>query len=519
MLFSISAIGFPHMMPDHEPAPTPVPTPTPEIVRDEGPYHATIEYGTPEVIKHNNGPLFTYIRFPQGGNPTDEFITEWATGLYDKLVMEFNSVLASDSSAIGEVNVHFDSYLVDNRYAGIFENGEFSYSLTTQTEVVVKTFNIDLLRNILLDTTDILDYSQSESILSLLHNRILAEHPETDRYLDFIDESWLYHLVIGHKGIIVVLERYMFLPESFDTLTVTLPYEDLGSALLIRTEPPLDAVPTPVPTPDPETPASHPDTSQPDDFDPDDFDPDDFDPDDPDADDPDAGDPDPGEEHHTDTTPTDVPPQTGSIDPSKPMIALSFDDGPGVYTNEFLDLFEQYGVRATFCTIGNLVNTQKDALNRAVSMGCEVIGHSWDHKNLAKLSADAVRKQITDTSNTIHSVTGVTTPAFRPPYGAVSDTMKQVSAELGYTIIYWSVDPEDWNTKDADAVYNAVMHNVKNGSIILSHEIYKSTLAAYKRLIPDLLSQGYQIVTVSELLHHKYGDLTPGHVYYDGYDG
>jgi len=510
VLFAISAIGIPHLMPEHVPPQTPPPqTPPPEISQTEGPYHAIIEYGNPEVIKHNSDPLFAYIRFPQAGYPTDQDIYDWAHSMYNNITAEFQAVQVAEPTAIGEVNVHFDSFLVDNRYAGIFQNGEFSYSLAMPPEVIVKTFNIDLTRNEFLESTDILDYSQSDLILDLLHDRLLAEHPDTGAFLSYINEAWLNQLIIGHEGIIVVLQRYAFLPETFDTLTVTLPYDDLGSALLIRTEPPLDAPPTPVPTEDPHQ--DDPPYYGDDDDEPHTGDGDDDDDDDDDDDEP-----------HQDEQPAqpppvqDVPPQSGNIDPSRPMIALSFDDGPGVFTNDFLDLFEQYGVRATFCTIGNLVKSQSNALARAVSMNSEVIGHSWDHKNLAKLSAEDVKKQLLDTSDIITSVTGTTVHKFRPPYGEVSETMKEVAAELGFVMINWNVDPEDWRTKDADAVYNAVMTHAKDGAIILSHEIYRSTLEAYKRIIPELLSQGYQLVTVSELLYHKVGDLTPGHIYYNG---
>ena len=491
VLYSISAVAFPHLMviPEKQ-LPTPSPTPQPER-RSEEPYHATIQYGRAETIKHNNGPLYSYIRYPQGGHSTDEVISNWAHDLYNNIYIEFQYIQESEPSAIGEINVHFDSYLVDNRYAGIFQNGEFSYSLSIPPEEVVKTFNIDLLNNTFLDTGDILDLSQSESILSLLKDRTSFEHPDTTAHLSFIDESWLHQIAIGDDGILVILEKNKYLPEQFKTLTVTLPYEYLESALLIRSEPPLTTTPTPANTPEPSG-GTQSGTG-------------------------DTGDQtDPSED--TDPPVYDVPPQ-GNIDPSKPIIALSFDDGPGIYTAQFLDLFEKYGVRATFCTIGNLVNTQTDALVRAVNMGCEVIGHSWDHKNMAKLSADAVRKQLTDTHDVIESVTGTSVAMFRPPYGAVSDTLKDVAADMGMAIIYWSVDPEDWNTNDSDSVFNAVMQAVKNGSIILSHEIYKSTLNAYTRIIPELLSRGYQIVTVSEMLQYKYGDLTPGHIYYDGYDG
>jgi len=510
ILFSISAIAFPHLMRIPEPpVERPPLTPRPAI-NDDSSYHAIIEYGFPEIIKHNNGPLFTYIRFPQADNSTDEVISDWANGLYNEKLMEFQAVHADDSFTIGEINVHFDSYLVDNRYAGILQNGEFSYSLSMTPEEIVKIFNIDLSGFTFLDSTDILDFSQSESLVSMLYDRTLIEYPAAAPYLGHMNDGWLNQLVIGNNGIIVVLERYKYLPDTFPTLTVTLPYDELGSILLIRNEPPLEATPTPDPTPVPTPDHSHDDPIDPDDS----IDPGDpTDPDDPDA----SPSPPPAETPLPVETPAPDDPRQGTFDPSKPMIALSFDDGPGIYTDQFLDLFEQYGIRATFCTIGNLINTQQDALARAVEMGCEVIGHSWDHKNLAKLDADDVKKQILDTSNTIEAVTGVAVPMFRPPYGEVSQTMRDVSAELGFVLVNWSVDPEDWNTKDSDEVYIKVMDTVKNGSIILSHEIYKSTLVAYQRLIPDLLIKGYQFVTVTELLRYNHGMLTPGHVYYSGY--
>jgi len=485
VIFSISADTFPGSMQIPERPPVDPPSTPPPVIQDDGPDHATIEYGTPEVIKRNNEPFHAYIRFPQGGNSTDEAIMNWARGLYNEVYAEFQLTSQDNSIARGEINVHFDSYLVDNRYAGIFQNGEYStvFDPAVPHTEVVKTFNIDLQNLKFLDSNDILDYSQSDSIIELLRNRTIIEHPETERFLGFVDMSWLNYVVISGKGIIVVLDKNRLLPDTFDTLTVTLPYEDLGDALLIRSEPPLETPPTPRPTP---TPTPDPE---------------------------DTTDPDDDDHEGSDDTEPSVPPQGGTIDPSRPIIALTFDDGPGVYTNQFLDLFEQYGVRVTFCTIGNLVKTQETALVRAVSLGHDIIGHSWDHKNLAKLSADAVSTQLTDTFNVIEEVTGTDLKLFRPPYGAVSDTMREVSKELGFLMIYWTVDPEDWNTKDSDEVFRNVMDHVRDGSIILSHEIYKSTLEAYKRLIPELLSHGYQFVTITELLNIRSVTIEPGEVY------
>jgi len=214
-----------------------------------------------------------------------------------------------------------------------------------------------------------------------------------------------------------------------------------------------------------------------------------------------------------------VPPQGNNINPALPLIALSFDDGPGIYTEQLLDLLERYNVKATFSVIGTLVDTKPETLIRAVSIGCEVIGHSWDHKNMAKLSADDVRKQITDTSDALEAVTGTAVSIFRPPYGEVSVTMREVSESLGFSIINWSVDTQDWHIDNPETIFYAVLQRVKDGSIILSHDIHESTLEAYKMLIPELLLQGYQLVTVSELLLIKYDEMIPGHVYYDAYNG
>jgi len=466
VIFSISSDAYPDSIKKPEPPDAGQSPSPPPVIKDEGPEHATIEYGIPKVIKNNNEPFHAYIRYPQGGNSTDSVIYNWASGLYNDVYAEFLSNQQTDSIARGEINMHFNSYLVDNRYAGIFQKGEYStmFDPSVSPTEVVKVFNIDLLDNSFLGSNDILDYSQSNSILELMRERTLLEHPNTERYLNFIDMSWLHNLVVSNDGIIVVLDKDRLLPAEYGTLTVTLPYDDLGDALLIRKDPPLPAAPEPTP---------------------------------------DSGD---------DTEPSE-PPQSGRIDPSRPVVALTFDDGPSVYFDQFLDLFEKYGVRVTFCTIGNLVNTQEDALARAVSLGHDIIGHSWDHKNLAKLSEDAISKQIIDTFNVINEVTGTGLKLFRPPYGAVSDTMREVSKELGFSMIYWTVDPEDWKVTNTDEIYNSIMNTIANGSIVLSHELFQPTFAVYQRLIPELLSHGYQFITITELLDLKSVELNPGDVY------
>jgi len=491
IIFSISADTYPDSMQVPERSDVePTPILTPAIQVEDRPYHAVIQYGNPEVIKDNSGPLYTYIRFPQSGGPTDDVISNWARNLHFGVQTEFIAMQENEPGAIGEINVHFDSYLVDYRYAGIFQEGEFSYTLDPliPPEEVIKTFNIDLLHNTFLESRDILDYSKMDEIIEILRERLIVEYPGIERHLGFVDETWFNILVISDIGIIVVLDKFNnLLPEMYGTITATLPYEVLDDVLLIRKDPPLTPPPASEPLPD------HSDTV--DTYD----DPEDTD----DTDDP---------EDIDDTEPS-VSPQSNNIDRSMPIIALTLDDGPGVYTNQFLDLFEKYNIRVTFSTIGNLVNTQEEALIRAIDLGHEVIGHSWDHKNLAKLPADAVSKQITDTSNIIEEVTGTNVKLFRPPYGAVSDTMREVSRDLGFSMIYWTLDPRDWDTKDPETIYHYVLNNIEDGSIILSHETYRTTLLAYQNIIPELLLRGYQFVTISELISLKSVEMEPGDVY------
>ena len=196
-----------------------------------------------------------------------------------------------------------------------------------------------------------------------------------------------------------------------------------------------------------------------------------------------------------------------------PMVALTFDDGPGRHTERILDTLEQHGGRVTFFVLGQRIETHRDTVTRAVNLGNEVAGHSWSHRALVGLSEGEIAYEIQSTGAAIEGLTGVLSPIFRPPYGRINGRVERVSAELGYSIVNWTVDTNDWRHQNADIVYNAVMREIKGGAIILFHDIHASTAEAMERLIPDLIANGYQLVTVSEILTHVYGGVEPGRVY------
>jgi len=202
------------------------------------------------------------------------------------------------------------------------------------------------------------------------------------------------------------------------------------------------------------------------------------------------------------------------LDPKKPVVALTFDDGPSIFTTHILNTLQQYEGRVTFFVEGNKIAGNETKIARAHNMRNEIICHSWDHLDMTKLSGRAIKKQLIDTITAIARITQTASLMFRPPYGYINKKVEKIAQKLGLAIILWSVDPRDWESPNAEAVYNHIMTEVKDGDIILCHDVHKSTAEAMTRVIPELLEKGYQLVTVSELLLHKNGSIEPGKIYY-----
>lgn len=204
------------------------------------------------------------------------------------------------------------------------------------------------------------------------------------------------------------------------------------------------------------------------------------------------------------------------IDPNKPMIALTFDDGPSVHTPRLLDMFEKYGGKGTFFVVGNLIDRKLQTVTRIVNDGHEIANHSWTHPDLKKLSAGKVQKELTKTHDKIFGVTGVNVKFMRPPYGSYNNNVKKSAYNCTEAVLTWSVDTIDWKTRNADSVYRAVMSSAYDGAIILCHDLHGTTVDAMERVIPDLQKKGYQLVTVSQLYAMRGYRIYAGNVYYKG---
>lgn len=203
------------------------------------------------------------------------------------------------------------------------------------------------------------------------------------------------------------------------------------------------------------------------------------------------------------------------IDPNRPMVALTFDDGPhGPVTNRILDSLEANGGRATFFMVGNRVKGKANtaAVARMTALGCEVANHTYEHKAITKLSAAGIQSQLEQTNDHIRMAGGVSPVLMRPPGGAKNDVSMKTVGSMGMSAVLWSIDTLDWKTKNKQKTIDAVIGHVKDGDIILMHDIYGPTADAAEVIIPKLKAMGFQLVTVSEMASYR-GGIQPGKVY------
>lgn len=184
----------------------------------------------------------------------------------------------------------------------------------------------------------------------------------------------------------------------------------------------------------------------------------------------------------------------------RPVVALTFDDGPSEYTERFLDVLKEEGVPATFFEIGQEMPGREAAMRRILAEGDEIGDHTMNHVELPGY------QQIAGAADLIRRYTHFRPCLFRPPGGAVDSGVVATAGSLGMRTINWDVDPRDWSLPGSGAIYSNIVANARNGSIILMHDgggPRDETLAALPRVIDALRSRGFRFATVSELLGQR----------------
>lgn len=184
------------------------------------------------------------------------------------------------------------------------------------------------------------------------------------------------------------------------------------------------------------------------------------------------------------------------IDTNKPIIALTFDDGPSEYTKQIIDLLKEYNCNATFFVLGNKVKVYKDTIKKSLNNGNEIGNHSYNHKWLSRLKVEDIKEQINKTQDILKEEVNYTPILLRPTYGSVN---KKIKNNTNLEIVLWNIDTLDWKIKSSKKIAERALSQIKDRSIILMHDTYKRTYEALKIMIPKLIDEGYQFVTISEL--------------------
>ena len=208
-----------------------------------------------------------------------------------------------------------------------------------------------------------------------------------------------------------------------------------------------------------------------------------------------------------------VPSQTASAaDQTPKYVALTFDDGPSSFTDRLLDCLEANNARATFFMVGKEIASFPDEVKRMEKLGCELGNHTYDHVDLTTLSPEDMSAQIAGVDDALVNLTGHGATVLRPPYGAVNDSVRST---VGTPMILWSIDTLDWKTQNVEQVVETALSEVQDGSVILMHDIFSTSVDAAEILVPKLIQEGYQLVTVHELASLHKTELKTGITYGD----
>jgi len=200
------------------------------------------------------------------------------------------------------------------------------------------------------------------------------------------------------------------------------------------------------------------------------------------------------------------------VNPDRPIVVLTMDDGPVKEDLDIIELFNEYQVTGTFFQIARRIYKMEEVELAIINQGSEIGSHSYRHPNLTKIKDDdKVLEEMTTTEQFLKEYTNgeYDVSYLRPPYGAYNQRIKDLSP---YTLVMWSIDTEDWKNKDTETIISRIDDSIKDGSIILMHDIHPESREAMKEVIPHLLDSGYQVCSLSELAKARNVELEAGQV-------
>ena len=196
---------------------------------------------------------------------------------------------------------------------------------------------------------------------------------------------------------------------------------------------------------------------------------------------------------------------------NKKAVALTFDDGPSnEKTKKILDILNKNKAHATFFMVGEKMSKDSTTVKAVYDSGNEIGSHTYAHANLTRQTAEERQQALSMTDSIFNTITGDNITLLRPPYGAYK---REMLTEFNYSVVLWNIDTEDWRYKNTDRIIDTVLTNLTDGSVILMHDSYNTTVEAVEKLLPILYAKGYQVVSVSELAKLKDISLEKNHSY------
>ena len=198
------------------------------------------------------------------------------------------------------------------------------------------------------------------------------------------------------------------------------------------------------------------------------------------------------------------------IDRNKPMVALTFDDGPNANTSRVLEILEKYNVKATFFVLGTNIKGYEDTILRMKELGMEIGNHMYSHKLMTRLTEEEITSEIKKVDDLVFDIINRYPTLIRPSYGTSNKRMLKI---IDRPVIIWDIDTLDWKYHNSTRISNKILDKVSDGDIVLMHDIYSATANSLEITIPKLLDKGYQLVTVSELFYLKEKELKAGKIY------
>lgn len=178
------------------------------------------------------------------------------------------------------------------------------------------------------------------------------------------------------------------------------------------------------------------------------------------------------------------------------LIALTFDDGPNHNTIKVLNILEKYNIKATFFVLGINISGNEKIISRMNNLKMEIGNHMYSHSLITKLSTEKIQEEITKTDELVYNIIGKYPTLIRPSYGIYNQKLEK---NINRPLILWNIDTLDWKYHNSTAIATKVFNNINHGNIILMHDIYNATANSLEIIIPKLLNEGYEFVTVSEL--------------------